>query len=370
MKTAPAVLTIDLDALAANYRFLRDRAAPAECAAVVKADAYGLGVDKVAPVLWNEGCRSFFVATLGEALTLRALLPEAIIYVFDGLLPGTAPVFAENAIRPVLNSADEIAEWAAFCAETGAKHPAAIHIDTGMNRLGLSGHELEQFLDGKTDTSAFALTLVMSHLACADTPEHPANAAQQTRFAQAISRLPQVTASLANSGGVVMGADYHFDLVRPGIALYGGQPSEACEHRFQTVVTLSCRILQIREAGAGETVGYGATKTLQAPTRIATIAAGYADGLSWLLSAGDAVDGLHAYLGPHAAPILGRVSMDLVTLDVTGIPETHAKRGAFAEVIGPNVPLETLAGHASTVNYEVLTNICRRALRRFIGGEG
>ncbi|XSG82383.1 MAG: alanine racemase [Methyloligella sp. ZOD6] len=366
---APGLITIDLDALASNYRFLRDRAAPAECAAVVKADAYGLGIAKVAPVLWREGCHTFFVATPQEAQVLRQLLPEAVIYVFDGLMPGTAPLFKAAGLRPVLNSLDEIREWAEFCHASGESLPAGIHIDSGMNRLGLPEAELDALAQDRDGLKAFTLSLVMSHLACSDTPGHPKNEAQRARFAELRKRLPEAPASLANSGGVMLGTGYHFDQVRPGIALYGGQPAGGDGHRFANVVTVESRILQIREAPAGDTIGYGATRLIDKPARIATIAAGYADGISWVLSAGDGKPPLNAYLGPYPAPIMGRVSMDLITLDVTGIPEEHAHRGALAQLIGPKVPLETIAQFASTVNYEILTNLCRRAARRYVGGD-
>lgn len=366
---APGLITIDLGALAANYRFLRDFAAPADCAAVVKADAYGLGMDKVAPVLWREGCRSFFVATLEEAQTLRTLLPQAVIYAFNGLMPATAQLFSGLGIRPVLNSADEIGEWIAFCNERNTPLPAAIHIDSGMNRLGLPERELREIARAPERLRAFTLCLVMSHLACSDTPDHPKNEAQRSRFDELRKLLPEAPASLANSGGVMLGRAYHFDQVRPGIAIYGGQPAEDCPHRFENVVTVEGRILQIREAPVGETVGYGATRRIEKPARLATVAAGYADGISWILSAGDDKAPLNAYLGDHPAPIMGRVSMDLISLDVTGIPESHAHRGALVQLIGPSVPLETIAGHASTVNYEILTNLCRRAPRRYVDGE-
>ncbi len=366
---APGIVTVDLDALTANYRYLRDLAAPAECAAVVKADAYGLGAAKVALALWRAGCRTFYVATLKEAETLRGLLPEAVIYAFDGLMPGTAARFEAANIRPVLNSADEIREWAAHCRKSGERLPAGIHIDSGMNRLGLPESEIEEVAGDPALLDAFPLSLVMSHLACSDMPDHPKNEVQRARFDALRKRLPDAPASLANSGGVMLGADYHFDQVRPGIALYGGQPAEDSDHRFENVVTLESRILQIRTSPAGDTIGYGATRRIDTPARIATIACGYADGISWVLSAGDGKPPLNAFLGDHPAPIMGRVSMDLITLDVSNVPEGLAKRGALVQLIGPRIPLEVIADFASTVNYEILTNLCRRAARRYVGGE-
>jgi alanine racemase len=362
-----AVLTIDLDALAANYHHLRDLAAPAECAAVVKADAYGLGMGQAAPALWRAGCRTFFVATLTEAEELRALLPEAVIYVFDGLLPGTAEAFHAGRLRPVLNSPDEIKEWADYCARAGEALPCAVHIDSGMNRLGLSAAEVEAVAD-MADWGALSLALVMSHLACADDPEHAKNAAQRQLYDTLRARLPVAQASLANSAGILLGADYAYDLVRPGIALYGGHPQRRGENPFRTVVHLKGRVLQVREAATGETVGYGATRTLKRPSRIAVVSVGYADGVFRALSTADGEEGLVAYLDAHPAPILGRVSMDLITVDVTDVPESAARRGAWVQLLGPNVSAHEFALHANTIDYEVLTSLGQRAARRYIGG--
>ena len=362
-----AVLTIDLDALAANYRHLRDLAAPAECAAVVKADAYGLGMAKAAPALWRSGCRTFFVATLTEAEELRALLPEAVIYVFDGLLPGAAATFPAGQLRPVLNSPDEIKEWAEYCARVGEALPCAVHIDSGMNRLGLSAAEVEAVADA-ADWGALSLALVMSHLACADDPEHAKNAAQRQLYDTLRARLPKAQASLANSAGILLGADYAYDLVRPGIALYGGHPQRRGENPFRTVVHLKGRVLQVREAEQDETVGYGATRTLNRRSRIAVVSVGYADGIFRALSTADGEEGLVAYLGQHPAPILGRVSMDLITVDVTDVPEADAQRGAWVQLLGPNVSAHEFALHANTIDYEVLTSLGQRAARRYIGG--
>ncbi len=365
---ASAILTIDLDAIAANYRRLAALAAPAECAAVVKADAYGLGMEKVAPALWRAGCNTFFVATLGEAEALRRLLPEATIYVFGGLFPETAPRFGQLGLRPVLNSLAEIREWAGYCARSNKKLAAAVHIDSGMNRLGLSAEEVEAAAEESGLWSAIELALVMSHLACADAPEHPKSEAQRSVFDRLRARLPKALASLANSAGILLGRAFHYDLVRPGIALYGGSAKAKGESEFAPVVRLDARIVQLRDVSAGETVGYGATRTLKRPTRVAIIAVGYADGLFRTLSAGDDAEGLALYLGPYPAPILGRVSMDLITLDVTEVPAHVVRRGTWVEVISPRVSLQTLAARAGTIDYEILTNLGPRAVRRYRGG--
>jgi len=363
-----AILTIDLDALAANYRALRDLAPSAECAAVVKADAYGLGMAEAAPALARAGCNIFFVATLGEATALRALLPQAIIYVFSGLMPGTVEIYRAADLRPVLNSADEIKEWATFCSGRGEKLPCAVHIDSGMNRLGLSADEVDQVANARDLWQTFTLSLVMSHLACADEPSHPKSEEQRAVFDRLRARLPRALASLANSAGILLGPDFAYDVVRPGIALYGGHPRRRGDNPFRAVVHLKGRVLQVRHVAPGETVGYGATRTMRRPARIAVVSVGYADGFFRSLSAGDGEEGLAAYFGSHAAPILGRVSMDVIALDVSEVPEEISGRGAWVELIGPNVPAHALAARAGTIDYEVLTNLGSRAFRRYIGG--
>jgi len=335
---------------------------------VVKADAYGLGMAEVAPALARAGCKTFFVATLGEAAELRALLLDATIYVLGGLLKDTGPVYRALGLRPVLNSAAEVEEWAAFCSAVRAKLPAAIHIDSGMNRLGLSADEVASLARAKGLLGTFELTLLMSHLACADEPDHAKNETQRKTFDSLRAKLPKAPASLANSAGILLGRAYHYDLVRPGIALYGGKASRTGADRFAPVVELSGRILQVRDVPAGETVGYGATRMLKRPSRIATLAVGYADGFFRSLSVADGKQGLQVYLGPHPAPLLGRVSMDLITVDVTDVPEEHARRGAFVELIGKQIPAHHLAAHAGTIDYEVLTNLGARARRRYTGG--
>ena len=363
-----AILTIDLDALIANYRRLRELAGAAECAAVVKADAYGLGMAEAAPALRREGCKTFFVATPGEAKALRELLPDAIIYVLAGLMPGTAGEFRKHDLRPVLNSTAEIREWAALSASVGEALPCAVHIDSGMNRLGLSAAEVETLAAARDLWSALTLSLVMSHLACADEPEHPKSEVQRKTFDRLRALLPKAITSLANSAGILLGRAYAYDLVRPGIALYGGRPQRHGKHDFAPVVHLKGRILQVRDVPAGETVGYGATWTLARPSRVAIVSVGYADGFFRSLSVKDSEVGLVAYAGTHAAPILGRVSMDLITVDVTEVPEAFSRRGEWIELIGPNVSAQTLAHHAGTIDYEVLTNLGTRAFRRYIGG--
>jgi len=363
-----AILTVDLGALTANYRRLRDLSAPAECAAVVKADAYGLGMAQAAPALARAGCNTFFVATLAEAKALRLLLPHAVIYVLSGLMPGTAEIYRAGDLRPVLNSAEEVRDWANFCSAQGEALPCAVHIDSGMNRLGLSAADVEDIAEKQGLWRALTLALVMSHLACSDEPKHPKNETQRKLFDRLRARLPRAPASFANSAGILLGRHYLYDLVRPGIALYGGHPRRVGKNPFEPVVHLQGRILQVRDVAPGETIGYGATRTFKRASRVAVVSVGYADGFFRALSIPDGKEGFAAYAGPHPAPVIGRVSMDLITVDVSGVPEALARRGAWLELIGPNVPADVMAHHAGTIDYEVLTNLGRRALRRYIGG--
>ncbi len=358
------LLTIDLGALVANWRTLADLAAPATCAAVVKADAYGLGIAAAAPALWAGGARVFFVAQFEEGRTLRALLPDATIYVLGGLLPGLGPACVASALRPVLGSAPEIAEWAAFCRHTGADQPAALHVDTGMNRLGIS-IEAALALAGDRTALGFTPTLVMTHLACADAPGHPLTPVQQARFAQVAAAFPDVPASLANSAGTLTDPAFHFDLVRPGIALYGGAPV-AGRPALHPVVRLDVPIIQVRAAQAGETVGYGAAQRLDRESRIAILSLGYADGFLRAFGAADGSPGAEAMIRGRRCPLVGRVSMDLTAVDVTDVPD--AQRGDSAVLLGEGISVDELAAHGGTIGYEVLTGLGPRYRRLYVGG--
>ena len=282
---ARAVLTINLGALRANWGALNHVSGAAECAGVIKANAYGLGLEQITRALVAEGCRTFFVATLTEARIVRGVSPGAAIYVLDGLLPGASPHYAGFDLRPCLASLAEIREWAAYCDATGRRLRAAVHVDTGINRMGLPLAEVETLAgDERGLFDHFDLALVMSHLACADEPDNPVNALQLARFQRLRAMLPSAPASLANSGGTFLGPDYHFDLVRPGIALYGGRAFEGSPNPMQWVVRLQARILQVRDVAAGDSIGYGATYQTQRPSRVATLACGYADGFLRALS--------------------------------------------------------------------------------------
>jgi len=358
-------LTIDLAALAANWRDLAARAEGAVAAAVVKGDGYGIGLEPAARALSAAGCTTFFVALPEEGLRLRRALPQATVYVLGGLLEGDARVYADADLRPVLSSLPEIAEWAAF-RRAGGTGGAALHVDTGMNRLGLILAEALALAGERPLVDSLGLTLVMSHLACADTPAHPLNRAQLVAFREVRALFPGVPASLANSAGIFLGSDYHFDLVRPGIALYGGAAVADVPNPMRPVVTLEARVLQVRDSRSGETVGYGATETLGRPSRLAILAAGYADGYPRHASSSDARPGARAFLHGLSAPLVGRVSMDLVTVDVTEVP--GARRGDWAELFGPNIPVDEVAERAGTIGYELLTRLGHRYHRTYLGG--
>ncbi len=356
-------LTIDLDAIAANYEFLRRKAGGAECAAVVKADAYGLGIARVAPALAARGCRIFFVAHLDEGLALRALLPEAEIVVLNGAQPGAEARFADARLTPALNDLDALDAWAALGRARGAL-PAVLHLDTGMSRLGLPPAEIDALAAAPGRLDGIELRAVMSHLACSEEPDNPANAAQLAEFNSARARLPAAPASLANSSGILLGPDYRFDMVRAGAALYGINPRPGTANPMRGAIRLEGRILQVRDVDSPRTVGYGATHRVSGPTRVATVAVGYADG--YLRSLGGQSG---CYVGEIRVPVLGRVSMDLITLDVSTVPAGAAAKGARVEIIGAHIPVDDLAEAAGTIGYEILTGLGRRYHRHYIGGD-
>ena len=363
---APSHLLVDLDALASNWRALHGtaRAGGAIAAgAAVKADAYGLGLARVAPTLAAAGCRHFFVAHAGEALDLRVLLPEAEIFMLHGPLGPEVRELSANAIVPVLNDLGQVARWRAEARRLGRSLGAAIHLDTGMNRLGLPAREIEALATDPGALDGIDLRLVMSHLATADEPGRPEAEIQRARFRALAGRLPPAPLSLANSAGVALGPDYAFDLVRPGIALYGGRPLIGEPNPMAEVVRLRGGILQVREIDAPGTVGYGATHSVTPGSRVATVAVGYADGLP--RAAGHRRT---AMLGGRPVPIVGRVSMDLITLDVTGLPEDVARPGALVDLIGGGVDIDDAAAAAGTIAYELLTSLGHRYARHYLGG--
>ena len=363
---ARAFLEINLDALRSNWAELNRVAGTAECAGVIKADAYGLGLEEIATALTHEGCETFFVATVEEGQRARAVQPGARIYVLDGLLTGAEVHYAGFDLRPVLSSLEEIVDWAAFCRRANRRYPAAVHVDTGMRRLGVPANDFTQLASNAGPLGDFELAVIMSHLACADTPANRKNAEQRALFEQLRAMVPDAKASLANSGGTFLGDDYLFDLVRPGISLYGGRAFEGAPNPMQPVVRLSARILQVQEADVGDTVGYGASHTVTRKSRIATIACGYADGFLRALGGDASRPGPVGFIADHEVRIVGRVSMDLITLDVTDVPNELARRGDWVEVINDRVTVDDLTDRAGTIGYELLSRLSRRVHRHYI----
>ena len=364
---ATGVITVDLGALAANWQALAALVAPAECGAVVKADAYGLGAAEIIPALARAGARTFFVATPDEAAKARGLAPSARLFALDGLLPGAAELFAATDTAPVLATLDDIAAWKAEAARAGRTLPAAIQIDTGLNRLGLSEGDVKTLASDPGHLDGIALRLVMSHLACADDPAHPHNAMQRANFERLRALLPPASASLAASDGLMLGPGFHYDLVRPGYALYGGQAFQGGPTPVKPVVTVEARVLQVRSLSAGDTVGYSAMWRAERPSRIAIVAAGYADGLARALSAASGTRGATVAIHGQQAPIVGRISMDLITIDVTDVSGDIAA-GDMATLVGPGLTIEAMGHAAGTIGYEVLTRLGPRFVRRYTGG--
>jgi alanine racemase len=357
---APASLTVRLEAIAANYRGLRDLAAGI-AAAVVKADAYGMGAGIVAPMLVGRGCDTFFVARLEEGVALRATVPTARIFVLDGAPPDAVPALIAHRLIPVLNSLGDIASWSTAAKTECRALDAAIHIDTGMNRLGLSGDELASFAaDAKARLAGLNLVLLMSHLACADDGggDGAMNRRQLARFRAALAMLPPAPASLAATSGILLGPDYHFDMVRPGVGLYGGGPSHA-DNPQNPVALVTARVLQLRRIDKGDSVGYAATFHAKRPTMLATVAVGYADGI--LRAASNKGS---AAIGGARAPYAGRVSMDMLTLDVTDLPRMPMV-GEMAELLGDTITLSQVAEFSGTNEYEILTALAARLPRRY-----
>ncbi|MGI9371716.1 MAG: alanine racemase [Hyphomicrobiales bacterium] len=363
-------LHVDLQALQANYRMLTKLSAPAKCGAAVKANAYGLGMAQCAKALWEAGCTTFFVAMTKEAADLRTLLPDATIYVLNGLALGAEETLHNFNLRPSLVSLAEVEEFNRFCKKLGRKLPAALHIESGINRLGLSAEDVTNLSLRPELTESFEISLIMSHLANADISDDEMNAAQIVEFNRLRALLPNVPASLANSAGTLNGADYHFDLVRPGIALYGGNPFLGhAENPMAPVARLQSPILQIRDVPAGERVGYGGTWRAENNSRIAIVSGGYADGFPRRLSSEPEETHAKVWISGYEAPVIGRVSMDMIKVDVTHIPEQIAQRGEIVELFGPNYSIDELALRAGTIPYEILTGIGGRVARHYSGIE-
>ncbi|KKB09163.1 alanine racemase [Devosia chinhatensis] len=359
-------LSIDLGALARNWRALDKVSAGALTAAVVKADAYGTGIESASRALHAAGARFFFVATPDEGMAVRAAVPDAHIFVLYGLYPGAANLYIRQNLMPVLSSMGMLEEWLNKCIERNEAYPAAFHFDTGINRLGFRLSEASQVRE-RIGQLGFAPQMIMSHLACADTPNHEKNRTQLALFGSVMSQFPAIPASLANSAGLMTGRDYHFQMVRPGIALYGGRAVNGRRNPMQPVVTLHVPILQITEGRTGETVGYGANYTLNRNSRLAVLGYGYADGILRSLSSSNQRPGGKAFIRGKLCPIVGRISMDLTIVDVTELGSDLPMPGEGAEVLGPNVPLDDQADAGGTIGYELLTSLKGRYGRNYVG---
>ncbi len=368
------ILTVDLDALRRNYRALCARFTGQEVAAVVKADAYGTGIEKVAPALAAAGCRTFFVALPQEGVNAREKLRAASIadniaqiHVLDGFFPRASELYRAFRLRPVLGKPEEIASWIAWRRDENA----TLHVDTGMNRLGIRWDRIGEVSASTIEDAG--IDLVMSHFACADTPGHALNEAQIERFAAVRSAFPGIAGSLCNSAGIFLDRNAHHDLARPGIALYGGASHP--DAKMEPVVTAQARIIAVRPVRSGETVGYGGAWTARRETTLAILAAGYADG--YLRAAGTingqpgGIAGAEVAIAGHRAPVVGRVSMDLIAADITDIPAAALEAegpNLCAELFGPNIDINEAARAAGTIAYELLTNLSRRASRLYTNG--
>jgi alanine racemase len=362
LAAAGAVLTIDLDAVRENYRRLKARLGSGACAGVVKADGYGLGATEIATALRKEGCDTFFVAHVEEGVRLRAVLGNRpAIYILNGLPPGAEKEAVAAGLSAVINGSEQLDAWREAARRSGRKLPTAIQVDSGMARLGLSAAEVEAVAASADAFDGLDIRLVMSHLACADEPAHPANRAQLAEFERLRALLPAAPASLANSSGIFLGPAYHFDLARPGAALYGINPTPGSKNPMLPVVRLEAKVIQTRTLAAGAGIGYGHTVATERPVETATISLGYADG--WRRRAMAA-----AHFEGVSLPFIGRVSMDSIILDISALPAGRLKVGDFVQMIGPAQTLDQVAGLTETIGYEILTSLGHRFHRQYIGG--
>lgn len=367
-------LTIDLSALRENYRLLKRQAGTAKVAGVVKADAYGLGANTAGPALWDAGCRTFFVALPEEGIALRKVLPDAGIYVLNGLFgPEAAPAYGRYRLMPVLGSQADVACWEAFGWDGDTPRPCALHVDTGMNRLGLSVEEALSFAADNQLTGAVSPKLLMSHLVCADDPTNAMNRRQLESFQAVGAAFGKIDSSLSNSAGTFMGPDFAFDLVRPGIALYGGAPVGGVVNPMRTVVKAEARIVHVRHARAGETVSYGASHTFTRDSVVAIVSVGYADGYHRAGSGagvplrGAVPKGAQGAIHGRRVPVCGRITMDLTMFDVTDLGLDGVSAGDWIELFGDTIAIDEAAAAAGTISYEMLTSLGRRYHRHYVG---
>ncbi|MFT6557785.1 alanine racemase [Sneathiella sp.] len=361
---AGSYLTVDLGALQENYRILSSQSEVAECAAVVKADAYGLGLKEVSLSLDAAGCRKFFVALPSEAVRLRKYLPAAEIFVLGGLFDGAENIYIDERITPVLNCLDEIKRWSKATEEHGPLS-AMIHLDTGITRLGLLQSDIEELNSNPHWLDGLEIRYIISHLACADTPEHPHNDFQLSELHRLRALLPpalhDVPVSFTNSCGIFLGPDFQFDLLRPGIALYGGNPVPGQKNPMKQVIHLQGKVLQVHDVDSKNAVGYGATWRCKENARVATVSVGYADG--YFRALGDVGE---CAIENNKVSVIGRVSMDMISIDVTGLSEDKCQRGTLVSLIGGAIDLDELATQAGTISYELLTALGHRSHRRYI----
>ncbi|MCL6706847.1 alanine racemase [Pseudomonas sp. R2.Fl] len=369
--SAPLRLTVNLGAIADNWRDMAKRSGKARTAGVVKADAYGLGIEDVGQTLYHAGARDFFVAVPAEGATLRPYAPEARIFVLSGIWPGQEEVFFENDLVPVIASEEQLAFWMSVLSERG-EYPCALQVDTGFNRLGLPIGDALALASDVSRPASFSPVLVLSHLACGDDPASPMNPRQLESFRQVSAAFEGVESSLSASAGIFLGPDYHFDLTRPGIALYGGEAVNGVANPMRPVVKAEARVLMVREAKVGETVSYGGTLKLARDSRLAIASVGYADGWLRNLSGtgvplrGTGIAGASGFIAGHRIPVAGRVTMDLTIFDVTDLPKDAVRAGDYVELFGPNNLLDEVARAAGTIGYEMLTGLGLRYERAYL----
>ncbi|MGI9363898.1 MAG: alanine racemase [Rhizobiaceae bacterium] len=368
-------LTIDLNALVSNWQLLGERARSAECAAVVKANAYGCGIEPAVAALSNAGCKTFFVALPQEGLRVKHTVPSARCFVLNGLFESAVKTYAAAGLTPILGSLEEIAVWAAFARQSSARQPCAIHFDSGMTRLGLSLSDLKTFVDDATLNDPLDVQLFMTHYACADDVGHPQTQQQRQKFMEAAKLLPGVPRSAANSAADLQMEGHEFELVRPGVALYGGEALNDTPNPMQQVAKLEARIVQIRNARAGDAVGYGAAEILTRDRRIAYVSVGYADG--YFRAASNTGVAMREIAPPAVAAYqgqiingIGRISMDLSAFDVSDIPSSEIAAGNWIELFGDVVHVDDVARAAGTIGYELLTGLGNRYSRTYVGGDG
>lgn len=358
-----AALFIDLDALKENWRTLDRLSGSAETGAAVKGDGYGIGLEKAVAALWSAGCKTFFIATPDEGRRARLIVPNATLYVLDGLLQGAVSFYREYQLRPVIGNLRELD----YLESQDTRLDHAIHIDTGMSRLGFRANDLNTEIIARINSAK--PNLIMSHLACADTIEDPTTTKQAELFSRMAKEFPGIALSLCNSAGIIrQSSSMMNDLVRPGIALYGGEPIEGATPQMKPVVSLVARVLQVHSIPKGTAIGYGAAETLREDSRIATISIGYADGYHRLLGFDPEREKSHVAFNGTLLPLVGRVSMDLLTVDVSAIAPETLDVGDFVEIIGPTITIQTLAKRASTIDYEILTSLGTRFHRIYLEG--